>query len=197
MKIRTLSAIVLASVLLTIPAGCKKKVPAPPAPDTPRTTTQPPPPAPPPARPGIQTFTAEPSTIDRGQSSTLRWAVEGASEVSVSQGIGAVQGSGTRTVYPSSTTTYTLTAKGPGGTSESTATVNVNVPPPPPPPADNTPKGPSLTLSEWISRNLEDIASGIGHGEVREVRQKVRGKIPAIAAQLRPPPPHIGCSFRR
>ena len=168
MQIRTLGAILLASALLTIPSGCKKKVTVPPAPETPKAKVQENQADRPVTKPRISSFTAEPSTINRGQSSTLRWAVEGASEVSVSQGIGAVQGSGTRTVYPSSTTTYTLTAKGPGGTSESTATVNVNVPAPPPPPADNTPKGPSLTLSEWMSRNLEDVYFDYDKNDIRE-----------------------------
>ena len=60
---------------------------------------------------------AEPGTIQRGQSSTLRWQVTGAvASVSINQGIGTVQSTGSQRVMPNDSTTYTLTATGPGGT---------------------------------------------------------------------------------
>ena len=63
-------------------------------------------PPPPPKAPVIGEFTAEPSSIERGQSSTLRWSVTGATSVSIDQGIGTVQANGSRRVFPSDTTTY-------------------------------------------------------------------------------------------
>ena len=66
--------------------------------------------------PTVAQFTAEPTTIQRGQSSTLRWEVTGdVTSVSIDQGVGTVQSTGNRRVIPSDSTTYTLTATGPGG----------------------------------------------------------------------------------
>lgn len=136
----------LALALLLFAAGCKKKIPAPPPP--------PPPPKPEVQKPPvIATFVAEPSTIDRGQSSTLRWVVEGADEVSINNGIGTVMASGTRQVFPSNTTTYTITARNQGGSVTRSATVNVNVPQPPAP--KPKPEAPKVTLEQRVSE-LQD-----------------------------------------
>jgi peptidoglycan-associated lipoprotein len=128
---RKKSATILMSVLLVaFAAGCKKKVPiasAPPPPPAPPTTTAPPPEAP--KAPVVAQFTADPSSIERGQSSTLRWSVSDATSVTIEPGLGTVQSNGTRTVFPSNTTTYRLVASGPAGNAEATATVSVSVPP--------------------------------------------------------------------
>jgi hypothetical protein len=71
-------------------------------------------------------FSASPSSIVPGQSSTLTWTSNNATSVSINQGIGAVIGSGSRGVSPASTTTYTLTATNSTGVSTTrTATVTV------------------------------------------------------------------------
>src|ERR1700704_5585556 len=101
MNVRTLSAAVFTATLLLAVAGCKKKVAAaPPPPPAPVVETPPPAPAPKPQAPRIDTFAAEPATIERGQSSTLRWTVANATNMSVDQGVGAVQANGTRQVTP-------------------------------------------------------------------------------------------------
>ena len=112
----------------------------------------------------IASFAAEPSAIERGQSSTLRWATENATDVSISPGIGSVSASGTRQVYPNETTTYTLTAKGPGGTATSTATVTVTVPPPPPPPPPPVKK----TLQERLANEVQDAYFDYDKSDIRE-----------------------------
>jgi len=112
----------------------------------------------------ITSFAAEPSTIERGQSSTLRWATENATEASIDPGIGAVSASGTRQVYPSDTTTYTLTAKGPGGTATSSATVTVTVPAPPPPP----PPPPQKSLQERLANEVQDALFDYDKSDIRE-----------------------------
>jgi hypothetical protein len=90
--------------------------------------------------PRIVRFSADPSTITAGDSSTLSWTVEGATNVSISGGIGTVGATGTRQVTPPTTTTYTLTASNAQGNVTATATVTVNPrePPPPPPPTGAT-----------------------------------------------------------
>src|SRR5205809_2070398 len=97
-------------VLLISAAGCKKKPPVAVAPPPPPTIAPPPPPEP--KAPVIAQFTAEPDTIERGQSSTLRWSVSDATNVTIDPGLGSVQSNGNRQVFPSNTTTYTLTATG-------------------------------------------------------------------------------------
>lgn len=133
MRKRQISAAMLAITLLFAAEGCKKKVPAPPPPPAPQ--QQAPPPPPPKPRPVVGSFTVEPSTIERGQSATLRWATENASSVTIDSGVGTVDARGSRSVSPSSTTTYTLTARGEGGTATQSVTLRITDPPPPPPPA--------------------------------------------------------------
>jgi peptidoglycan-associated lipoprotein len=152
--------LVLGLTLLFFAAGCKKKAPAPPPPPPPRAVEAPAPPA----KPIITSFAAEPSTIERGQSSTLRWATENATDVSIDPGIGTVSASGTRQVYPSDTTTYTLTAKGPGGTETSTATVTVTVPAPAPPP----PPPPQKSLQERLANEVQDAFFDYDKSDIRE-----------------------------
>jgi peptidoglycan-associated lipoprotein len=81
------------------------------------------------------TLTAEPSTVDKGQSVTLSWSSQNATDLDLEPGVGKVQASGSSSVTPQDSTTYTLTATGPGGTQTATARVTVTVQPPPPPPA--------------------------------------------------------------
>lgn len=75
-------------------------------------------------KPVISRFTASPPYITTGKSSTLQWAVAGATAITIDQGIGTVQASGTQTVSPGATTVYTLTATNNNGPTTATATVN-------------------------------------------------------------------------
>jgi len=80
--------------------------------------------------PTVNTFTATPSTITAGQSSTLAWTTTNASSVTISGVPGTQPANGSVSVTPSSTTTYTLTATGTGGTATRSAIVTVNPAPP-------------------------------------------------------------------
>lgn len=97
----------------------------------------PPPPPPvakaPPAAP-LATLTASPATVDKGQTATLSWTSQNATECEIVPAVGAVKTQGTTTVTPDSNTTYKLNCKGEGGSAESTAAVAVTAPAPPPPP---------------------------------------------------------------
>lgn len=77
--------------------------------------------------PVVIEFTATPAEIAVGESSTLRWDVQGATEVTIS-GIGTVNARGIRTVSPGETTTYTLTARNASG--QATGSTLVRVLPP-------------------------------------------------------------------
>ncbi len=137
-------------VVLTLGA-CKKKV-APP----------PPPPPPPPAAP-TASLTANPSTIEKGQSTTLTWETQNATDVSI-DGIGGVQPNGSQSVSPTDSTTYHLVAKGAGGTQEATARVTVTQPPPPPP-------QPTATEEELFNQNVKDIYFDYDKYDIRADQQ--------------------------
>lgn len=178
---RKISIIFLGITLFLAVTGCKKKVAAPPPPPPPVVETPPTPPPPP--KPAIGQFVAEPSTIQRGQSSTLRWEATNATDISINQGVGAVQARGTRQVSPTDTTTYTLSAKGPGGTDSRTTTVTVTVPPPPPPPA---PPPPKISLSERLSMDIQDAFFDYDKSDIRdEARATLTRNSDALKAILR------------
>ncbi len=148
-RLKWIFLIVLLGSVLTL-GGCKKKV-APP----------PPPPPPPPAAP-TASLSASPDTIQPGQSSTLTWQTENATEVALD---GAkVDPSGSQRVSPAQSTTYRLVAKGTGGTQEATARVTVTPPPAP------TPQ-PSATDEELFSRNIKDIFFDYDKYDVRPDQQ--------------------------
>jgi hypothetical protein len=75
--------------------------------------------------PQVSVFSASPSTITAGQSSTLSWSSTGGSSASIS-GVGSVPTSGSVTVSPTQTTTYTLTVTGSGGTATRQVKVTVD-----------------------------------------------------------------------
>ena len=100
------------AVILTLGACKKKEAP-------------PPPPPPPPAPAPTASLAANPNVIEPGQSTTLSWRTENATDVSL-EGMGTVEANGSRSVTPTGSTTYRLIAKGAGGTQEATARVTVN-----------------------------------------------------------------------
>jgi hypothetical protein len=74
----------------------------------------------------INSFSAIPSTITVGESSTLSWSVTDATSVTINNGIGPVALTGTTAVNPTTTTTYTLTATNVAGSVTATTTVTVS-----------------------------------------------------------------------
>ncbi len=73
---------------------------------------------------------AEPSTVARDETFTLRWTGTNADFATIDNGVGQVAvESGEKPLSLSATTTYTLTLKGPGGTTTSRETVTVVEPP--------------------------------------------------------------------
>ncbi|MEO7142455.1 MAG: OmpA family protein [Bryobacteraceae bacterium] len=163
---RTLNAAVFAMVLLVSLAGCKKKTPVAAAPPPPVPVAERPaePASVKPAAARINSFTAEPRSIERGQSATLRWSAANATDISIDQNLGAVPANGNRQVFPSNTTTYTLTVRGPGGTDARSVTVDVGAPPAPPPtaPASN------MSGSDMLNREAQDAYFDYDKSEVRD-----------------------------
>lgn len=128
------------------------------------TVTQPPP---------IIAFSANPSTISTGQSSTLQWSTTNATSIAIDNGVGAQPASGSVSVHPTQTTTYTLTATGSGGTATRQATVTVST-------------GPSISFSAvpvsiaagesstltWMTTNATSVSIDQGVGS-----QPVNGSV--------------------
>lgn len=128
--------------------------------------TVPPPPPPPPAPPApTAALSANPSSIQPGQSSTLSWQTSNATDVSI-DGIGAVQPNGSQSVTPADSTTYHLTAKGTGGSQEATARVTVTQAPPPPPAATASP-----TDQDLFAQNVKDVYFDYDKADVRSDQQ--------------------------
>lgn len=74
------------------------------------------------AAPVIASFSATPSHVSAGQSSTLAWVVTGATSLSIDQGVGSVAGTSVA-VSPAHTTSYTLTATNAFGSVTASLTV--------------------------------------------------------------------------
>jgi peptidoglycan-associated lipoprotein len=162
---RELIVILLGLCLALFAAGCKKKAPPPPPP--------PPPPAPAPVQPApppapTVTFSAEPSSIERGQSATLRWSSTHATEASIDHGIGTVGTSGTRQVSPAESTTYNIVVKGEGGEARASASITVRAPAPPPPPPP-----PRRSFSEDLASRVQDAYFDFDKYDIRPDARQV------------------------
>ena len=154
---RSLALLVGLLGVVLLAGACHKKVaPAPPP------TPPPPPPAP------TVTLTAEPSTVEKGQSVTLSWTSQNATDLNLDNGIGKVQAQGSTTVTPQDSTTYTLTATGPGGTQTATARVTVTVPPPPPPP----PPPVQVSEEDLFQQNVKDAYFDYDKSDIRSDAQQ-------------------------
>src|SRR5271157_5406840 len=125
----------------------------------------PPPPPPPQMNAPTASLSANPNTIDAGQSTTLTWQTTNATDVSI-DGIGPVDVSGSRQVTPTDSTTYHLIAKGAGGTQDATARVTVNAAPAPPPAT-----AVNLTEQELFAQNVKDIFFDYDKYDVRAADQ--------------------------
>ena len=77
------------------------------------------------APPAIQDFSASRTSIQSGQSVVLKWAVTGAEQVSIDQGVGKVPLEGNRGMFPTAKTEYVLQATGPGGSVSRSVAVSV------------------------------------------------------------------------
>jgi peptidoglycan-associated lipoprotein len=160
---RTKTGILLLGAIaaLIVMAGCHKKVA--PAPPPPAPEAAPPPPAAP-----VVSLTAEPSTVERGQSVTLSWTSSNATQLDIEPQVGTVQATGSTTVTPDESTTYVITAKGPGGTETQSARVTVTAPPPPPPPS----KGPEVNEIDVVESQLKDAYFDLDKSDIRPDAQQ-------------------------
>jgi peptidoglycan-associated lipoprotein len=151
--------------LLLVASGCKKKEPAPPPPPPPKAPTA--------------TLSANPTSIQAGQSATLTWSTENATDVAMDGN--KVDPSGSQTVSPTQTTTYHLTAKGPGGTQEATAQVSVAPKPTPTPTPAPTP--PPITDEQLFAQMVKDVYFDYDKAELRSDAQAALAQAAQIIKQ--------------
>jgi peptidoglycan-associated lipoprotein len=156
---RTALFTTLAAAVLIV--GCAKK---------PVAATPPPPAPPPPAAAPTVTLSADPSSINKGDSSTLGWTSTNATSVAIAPEVGTVTAQGSTKVTPSDSATYTITATGPGGTANATARVTVAQPPPPPPPANEP------TLDELFRKEVQDAYFDFNKADIRADAREALGK---------------------
>jgi len=133
--------------------GCKKKPIA-----------QAPPPPPPVEQPKPQptvSLSADPTSINRGDSSTLSWTSTNATQLTIAPDVGTVNAEGSTKVTPSASTTYTITASGPGGSANATARVTVSVPAPPVEPA------PAPDMDALFRQNVQDAYFDFNKADIR------------------------------
>jgi peptidoglycan-associated lipoprotein len=161
-RFKNIGVVLLAFTMLLVLACHKKTAPPPPA----AAVTPPPAPPPPPPAPAI-TLRAQPTTINRGQSTTLTWDARNATAVSIEPGLGTVQATGNRSVSPTSSVTYQATAMGPGGTATDTARITVNIPPPPPPPPPAPPRPPDVSIDQLFTQNVKEIYFDFDKADIR------------------------------
>lgn len=151
-RLRLLLTVAGTVAVMMVMAGCKKK-PVPP-----------PPPPPPPAAAATVQIKADPTAIQRGESSTLTWTSTNA--VSVELNGTAVNLNGSQQVSPTESTDYEVVAKNSEGKT-ATASVRVTVtqpPPPPPPPA----AAPAPSISDLFNQNVKDAFFDFDKSSIRD-----------------------------
>ena len=160
--IRVTRMAALALALMMAGASCKKKI-APPAPITPSApkpaVVEAPKPKP------VISFSADPTSIVRGDAVTLRWDVQNSDAVTIEPGVGTVAASGSRQVFPTTATTYVLRASGPGGSDTARVSVSVSAPAEKPPVA-----APAVTedVTAALERLVKDAYFNYDSSEIRE-----------------------------
>ena len=160
-------------------SGCKKKAPAP-APQ-PKASIEPTTPDAPAAASPVITLGISPSAIEKGQAATLSWNSTNATGVTIDNGVGTVEPSGSREIRPSESTTYLARATGPGGTSVAEARVTVTAPS-----AVTPPPLSSISDSEFFSANIKDAFFDYDQYSIRE---DARANLQAAARALNSVPP--------
>ena len=71
------------------------------------------------------TFQADPTSINKGDSTTLTWSTTNATQVAIAPEVGPVSAEGSTKVTPGDSATYTITATGPGGTADASVRITI------------------------------------------------------------------------
>jgi peptidoglycan-associated lipoprotein len=132
--------------------GCNKKPISAPPPTTARTEA----PAP---RPTV-TFQADPTSVNKGESSTLSWSTTNATSVAIAPEVGPVAAEGSTKVAPADSATYTLTATGPGGSADASVRITIATPTVEPTDTDRN-------MDKLFGTNVQDAYFDLDKAEIR------------------------------
>ena len=146
-------------------AALPEAAPSPQAPVPPTAATQP-------VSPPVASLKAAPASITEGQSATLTWNTENATEVSIQPGVGSVAAHGSVAVAPNTPTTYTLTAIGTGHSAIASAKVEV------------LPAGPSEGTIVWQGE-IHGVSPVSIEGNHASVGTIVSGGLPGLPCTVR------------
>jgi hypothetical protein len=124
------------------------------------------------AGPRIIRFSAGPTTVPAGGTSTLVWQVENSDTTTITPNVGSVGLVGTQDVTVTQQITYTITATNKFGTVNATVTINVSSPPTPPPdpvitsftanPPSSMNPGSAVVLTCLATNAAQVVISGVG-----------------------------------
>ena len=134
-------------------AACNKK----PLTTTDRTPAAAPAPSP---RPTI-TFQADPTSIAKGETSTLSWSTTNATQVTIAPEVGTVTAEGSTKVTPADSVTYTLSASGPGGSADASVRITI---------AEAAPTEPTdadRNLDRLFAANVQDAYFDLDKADIR------------------------------
>ncbi|MBN1571223.1 MAG: peptidoglycan-associated lipoprotein Pal [Acidobacteria bacterium] len=169
------AAAVIILALLVSATGCAKK-PTPTTPASARVEEPSESPDTPPSPPPTISLTVSPSAIEKGQTARLSWSSTNAGTVTIDNGIGTVEASGSRTLSPAVSTTYSARAKGTGGTAVAEARVTVTAP------AAIIPPLPAIADTAFFEANIKDIFFDYDQYFLREdARQAMQSNARALA----------------
>jgi peptidoglycan-associated lipoprotein len=142
--------------------GCR-----PPKPPPPQQQTQPPPPLA--TRPTVS-LQANPTSINKGDSTSLSWTSTDATQLTIAPDVGAVTAQGSTKVTPSDSTTYTITASGPGGSADSSVRVTVAAAPTPPPQQE------AIDYNRLFLEEVKDAYFDFNKADIRADAREALGK---------------------
>jgi peptidoglycan-associated lipoprotein len=149
----------LALIATIFIVGCGKKPIA-----TKPEVTPPPPPA---TRPTV-TLQANPTSINKGDSTTLSWNSTDATSLTIAPEVGTVTAQGSTKVTPSDSATYTITATGPGGSADASVRITVAAPVVAPPQHTDT-------LDELFLKEVRDAYFDLDKADIRADAREALG----------------------
>jgi len=153
------ACVLTAFAAAALAVGCSKK---PVAQSTPTPT------APPPSQPTV-TLQADPTSINKGDTSTLRWSSTNATQLTIAPDVGTVAPEGSTKVTPTDSTTYTLTASGPGGSANSSVRITVAAPQAPPPVQN-------ANWEDLFTKEVQDAYFDLDKADIRSDARTALGK---------------------
>jgi hypothetical protein len=123
-------------------------------------------------KPVINSFAADRTSIISGEYAILEWDISNATSMNIDNGVGSVETlTGTKSVFPTTTTTYTITASNSGGSVTKSVTITVSADEPEIVSFKATPPtigaGESSVLA-WEINNATSVSINQGVGTVNE-----------------------------